>query len=445
MNYTERLSNVTVLGAAGKMGSGILLLTALEMADQRLKPENKYKHFVINAIDVSSEALEGLMKYIRAQALKAAEKKTVALREAYADRADLIDNSEIIHQYVEDVMVLIRPAMHLEPAYESTLIFEAIKEDPALKVRILSQIDQNNNRQPWYFTNTSSIPITQLDEDAHLGGRIIGFHFYNPPAVQKLVEVIKSDHTLPEVEKFALEYAKNLRKVVVPSADFAGFIGNGHFMRDALHGIHEVEKLTNEVSFPEAVYMVNKVSQDYLIRPMGIFQLIDYVGVDVCQYIMSVMNPFLDDEDLHSDLLDRMIDQDVLGGQYSDGSQKDGFLKYEKGRPVGIYDPEKKEYVMTDTFKEACDARLGALPASMKPWKAVAFSPKKGELLVEIFGEMKGMDEPGVKMAKAYSKRSKEIGKKLVHDKVAFSEDDVNTVLLTGFYHAYGPINDYLD
>ena len=445
MNYTERLSNVTVLGAAGKMGSGILLLTAQEMADLSLKPENKGKSFVINAIDVSSEALVGLMRYIRVQAMKAAEKKTVQLRAAYADRADLIDNSDIIQQYVEDVMLVIRPSIHLEPANGSTLIFEAIKEDPELKVKILSQIDQNNPNKPWFFTNTSSIPITQLDEKANLGGRIIGFHFYNPPAVQKLVELIKSDHTLPEVVEFALQYAKSLRKVVVPSADFAGFVGNGHFMRDAIHGIAEAEMLEKEVSLPAAIYMVNKITQEYLVRPMGIFQLIDYVGVDVCQYIMSVMNPFLPNEDLHSDLLDRMIDLGVKGGQNSDGSQKDGILKYDRGSPVGVFNPDTKQYDLIADFQTTCDEMLGELPASIQPWKSVAFSPKKEILLQTIFDEVKGMNTLGAELTRKYAKRSKEIGLNLVADQVAFAEKDVNTVLLTGFFHAYGPINNYLD
>ena len=77
MTYEERLQNVSVLGAAGKMGSGILLLTAVEMADLSLLPENKGKSFVLNAIDVSPEGLSGLMKYLRAQIRKVAEKKTV--------------------------------------------------------------------------------------------------------------------------------------------------------------------------------------------------------------------------------------------------------------------------------------------------------------------------------------------------------------------------------
>jgi len=446
MTYTEKLQNVSVLGAAGKMGSGILLLTAEEMADLSLLPENKGKTFVLNAIDVSAEGLSGLMKYLRVQVRKIAEKKAVALRNLYADRKDLIENFDIIDEYIFDVMNIVRPSTALEVAYSSNIVFEAIKEDPALKVKIFSQIDKNNSNKPWYFTNTSSIPITNLDKQAELGGRIVGFHFYNPPAVQKLVELIKSQNTLKEVEEFALEYAKKLRKIIVPSNDFAGFIGNGHFMRDALHGISEAQKLAKDSSLAEGIFMINRVSQDFLVRPMGIFQLIDYVGIDVCQYIMSVMNPYLKDEDLHSDLLDKMIELGVKGGQNSDGSQKDGFLKYDRGRPIAIYDAEKQTYVDISVIGPKCDEKLGFLPPTSIPWKATMGMPPpvKDQALARHFNGISEMKTLGADLAKAYAARSKEIGLKLVADKVANSIQDVNMVKLTGFFHAYGPINDFL-
>ena len=88
MNYNEKMENVAVLGAAGKMGSGIVLLTALEMADLSLLPENQSKTFVLNAIDISQSALTGLVKYLNGQILKAAEKKIAQLRKAYAKRED---------------------------------------------------------------------------------------------------------------------------------------------------------------------------------------------------------------------------------------------------------------------------------------------------------------------------------------------------------------------
>jgi len=444
MTYDERLQKVSVLGAAGKMGSGILLLTAVEMANLSLKPENKGKTFVLNAIDLSEEGLAGLMKYLRVQVRKIAEKKMVWLREVYANRADLIENGQIIDEYIFDVMNVVRPVTTMESAYSSNLIFEAIAENQNLKVKIFSQIDQNNPNKPWFFTNTSSIPIHVLNNEAKLGGRIVGFHFYNPPAVQRLVELITINENSAEIKDFALAYAKSLKKVVVPSNDFAGFIGNGHFMRDSLHGIAEAKKLMKDFSFVESVYMVNKVSQDFLVRPMGIFQLIDYVGIDVVRFIMAVMNPWHKDEDLHSDLLDKLFDMGVKGGQNSDGSQKDGFLKYEKGRPVAIFDIDKKDYVMIGDFATKCDKYLGSLPDSWKPWKAVNFNKKKADILEAYFGDLNNAKTVGASLAKAYNAKSNEIGLGLVERGVGHNNEDVNTVMLTGFFHAYGPINNYL-
>ncbi len=445
MNYEDRLQNVTVLGAAGKMGSGILLLTALEMADLGLKPENRSKSFVLNAVDISNDALKGVMKYLRKQVLKAAEKKTVLLRKMYQDREDLIENSDIIHQYVEDVLSIVHPTLRIESAYDSRLIFEAVNENKDLKVKLFSQIDKHNPEDPWFFTNTSSVPIGIIDQEANLGGRILGFHFYNPPAVQKLVELILSDNTLEEVRKFALAYAGKLRKVVVPSNDVAGFIGNGHFMRDALYGIREAERLAKDMPYITAIYLVNKVTQDFLVRPMGIFQLIDYVGIDVVRFIMQVMDPHMKDEELHSPLLDMYVEQGIRGGQNPDGSQKDGFFRYEKGKIAAIYGPYVKKYIPVDEIQETAEERFGEIPGSYIPWKATLKMKDKDAALKAFFDELKTMDTLGAKLAVRYGRRSKEIGEKLVRDNVARSAEDVNTVLLTGFFHAYGPINEYFD
>ncbi len=444
MTYEERLQHVSVLGAAGKMGSGILLLTAVEMADLSLKPGNKGKTFVLNAIDISDEALAGVMRYLRDQILKIAEKKVAGLRTVYAERRDLVDNDEIISQYIFDVMNVVRPTTRMESAYDSKMIFEAIKEDSALKIKIFSQINRTNSNQPWFFTNTSSIPITVLDEGAGLNGRIIGFHFYNPPAVQKLVEVIRSKNTLDEVHEFAMAYAKNLRKIVVPAHDIAGFIGNGHFMRDILYAVTEVHKLIKDMSVAEAIYAMNKISQEYLVRPMGIFQLIDYVGVDVCSFIMFVMNPFTKDEEIHSPLLDKLMGLGIKGGQFSDGSQKDGIMKYEKGKIVAVYDPVEEAYIPISRIQARVEEKLGKMPAP-PAWKAIVGNKAKDEVLKTYFAEVKTAPGLGAGLTREYAKKSKDIGKHLVACGVAFSDADVNTVLLTGFFHAYGPINEYLD
>jgi len=134
MTYEERIQNVSVIGAAGKMGSGILLLTALEMTDLSLLPENKEKTFVLNAIDVSPEGLSGLMKYLREQVRKTAEKKIVWLRKMYATRDDLVENYDIINEYIFDALNIVRPVSTNSAAYASNIIFEAVSEKWELKL-----------------------------------------------------------------------------------------------------------------------------------------------------------------------------------------------------------------------------------------------------------------------------------------------------------------------
>jgi len=189
--------------------------------------------------------------------------------------------------------------------------------------------------------------------------------------------------------------------------------------------------------------MVNKVSQDFLVRPMGIFQLIDYVGIDVVQFIMKVMNPFMQDENLHSSLLDQMMEMGVKGGQQSSGAQKDGFLKYEKGAPVAVFDSKTKTYISFSEFASSCDKVLGTLPASWLPWKSAVRIKGNDSHFKPYFEEMKKLENTGATLAIRYGKNSDRIGRKLVSDMVAVNEQDVNTVMLTGFFHAYGPVNKY--
>jgi 3-hydroxyacyl-CoA dehydrogenase len=444
MDYIQRLQKVSVLGAAGKMGSGIVLLTAIEMADQMHKPENKGKSFVLNAIDTSDEGLTGLIKYLRSQLLKAAEKKAVELRRVYADQPKLIENSEIIDAYVQDVMSIIRTTTRIESAYDSLLVFEAVSENQALKEKLFRMINQNNSSKPWFFTNTSSVPIGGLNKNAALDGRILGFHFYNPPAIQRLVELITIEENPFGMVEFANKYAANLRKTVVPSNDIAGFIGNGHFMRDALFGISEAERLSARMPLHEAIYCMDRVTRDFLSRPMGIFQLIDYVGLDVVQFILRVMQPHLQGEKLHSSLLDELVLGGVKGGQFSDGSQKDGFLKYEKGKPVAVIDKRTISYIEISAFREKADNWLGAVPAEVLPWKSLVKVRDKDAVMKPAFKAMGDAGTEGASLALAYALNSRETARKLVTDGVAHSAKDVNTVLLTGFFHAYGPINDYL-
>lgn len=444
MNYQDRLSQVVVLGAAGKMGSGIVLLTAMEIANLRLSSGAEPGEANLFAIDVSSSALNGLMKYLRSQVLKSAEKLTVQLRQWYASRQDLIENEDIIRQYVEDVLSVVKPSLRLEAAFDAQVIFEAVSENPELKVKLFSTIRNNNPNQPWFLTNTSSIPIHELNQHAGLNGNIAGFHFYNPPAVQKLMEIILPEGVNPELGEFSKKLASNLRKVIVYSNDIAGFIGNGFFMRDILHAASETEHLSREMPLYQAIYVVDKITRDLLVRPMGIFQLSDYVGIDVCLFIMDVMDKRLPGESLRCPLLETFRDKGITGGQFADGSQKDGIFKYSKGQVVAVFDADQDKYIDISEFAGQADDFIGAIPSSWKPWKTAIKDKNRDELLREYFSELSASDTPGSLLAINYLRTARKIGEKLVNDGVSASAEDVNTVMMTGFFHAYGPVNDFI-
>lgn len=434
MDLDNRLTHVAVIGAAGKMGSGITLLMAQEMARLTLLPENKGKLFRLEAIDLDPEALRGLQDYIHSQAVKAAEKNAISLRTLYADRKDLVENGEIIEDFVRRVESMVWPSTDLLAAKGARIVFEAIVEKVPVKVQVFKQLREICDPEAFFFTNTSSVPIGLLDKEVALGGRIMGVHFYNPPPVQKLVETIRGATTRDDVAQTAAELGKRLRKSLIPSADVAGFIGNGHFIRDGHHAIAEVEKLAEKHGWPSAVWMMNRVSQDWLLRPMGIFQLIDYVGVDVFQFIEGVMDHYLD-EKLTNATINKMMEL------------KAGFFEYERGKITGVYDPAKRAYLPLDPkgWTGAADKALGELPQPFRPWKALLQAPDKDAALAAHFKALADSKTLGAELARVYHQRSREIGKGLVSRGVAAKPEDVNGVLTSGFYHLYGPINDYLE
>jgi 3-hydroxyacyl-CoA dehydrogenase len=330
----------------------------------------------------------------------------------------------------------------MDLARESLLVFEAAFETEEVKHAIYKDLAQRCRPEAFFLSNTSSIPLQGLAQACAIPGRLIGYHFYNPPAVQKLVEVIQPRDCDPELARIAFDLAGLLRKRTVPSADVAGFIGNGHFIRDGLYAIRQVERLASKHGFVPALFMVDRVSRDFLLRPMGIFQLLDYVGIDVFQLITGVMTRYLG-EDLHSGLLDRYLALGVKGGQGPGGVARPGFLDYRKGRPTAVFDPDTKTYLDLDgPWAKAAADWLGPLPGALS-WKALQKDPDAGAKLAAWFQAIQGMDTLGAAMARSHLRASRETGINLVRQGVAASPEDVNEVLKLGFFHLYGPINDY--
>lgn len=439
MELDQAFKRVAVLGAAGKMGSGISLLLLQEMA--RLEAvqtgevgKGEYKLILI---DPNEGALDGLRQYLKTQISRYAEKNINTVRGYYSKNPDLVSNEEIIRAFTDGALDIPHYHTHLDSAKGASLVFEAIVEDAEIKARTFRELAAGSKEIPWFFTNTSSIPIHILDEKGSLNHHIIGYHFYNPPAVQRLLEIIVPEKASHELRDAAGEIARRLQKKVVHSHDIAGFIGNGLFIREIVYAIGKVAELMQSHTFVESVYTVDKATRDLLIRPMGIFQLLDYVGIDVAQKISRIMSTYLPENDFRTSLIDEMVSVGVVGGQRSDGSQKNGFFEYLNDVPQGVYELDKKRYVPLPAA--TMDKLLGNPPEGWLPWKKMQKEANRNSQLKTYLQRLFQEETLGATIAKGHLIKAREIARNLVKDGVADKIDDVNTVMENGFFHLYGP------
>jgi 3-hydroxyacyl-CoA dehydrogenase len=443
----EYLKNVSVIGAAGKMGSGISLLLLQEMSRSELEKTGAVGSgsHRLNLIDMNERALQGLVGYLRAQMTKYAERNLGSLKGKYKGRTEVKDDAHVVADFADKAMSNVVCTTEVARSRDSLMVFEAVLEDFKVKVDLFGALNKICSPRTLYFTNTSSIPVTLVDESAGLDGRLVGFHFYNPPAVQKLLEIICGRNGKKELKDLAYELAKRLNKIIVPSNDIPGFIGNGHFLRDVLYSISVLDQLRRKFALHEAIYIVNRVTQDFMVRPMGIFQLHDYVGVDVCGHILRIMKTYLKDTSFESPFINQLIALKVIGGQFPDGSQKDGILKYDAGKIAAVYNLDEKRYVplAEGSWRQRCDDYLGSLPMDHLSWKALAKDPAKDEKLRAYFKSLFAAKTQGAQLAREYLLKSREIARGLVSHGVANDIEDVNQVLQHGFYHLYGPENPY--
>lgn len=438
MELDQRLQHVSVIGAGGKMGRGIASLILLEMI--RIK-KHQGDHFKLILIDHNPESLNPLRSFLKDQVLKYAEKNINQLRELYKDWPSLISNLEIIQQYVEDILKIIQFDTSLHHTEHSKLIFEAVAEDIEIKVQTLESIAKFTSKETLFFTNTSSIPIALLDKKAHLKGRLAGFHFYNPPMVQKVVELVFTENASEEIQKTAFGLAERLKKTSVIARDVAGFIGNGYFIRELHFACLIVHELEHTHTTAEAIWMVNFITQDLLLRPMGIFQLMDFVGLDVCQAISQVMGnylPDLDPNDFKNPLLEKMITHGHLGGQFPEGGQKPGFFEYKEHHPIGIYDATTESYrKLEDDWIYQQKKWLHVESLELLSWKTLSHDSSKSEKIQSYLSKICDSKELFSQLSLNFLLNLEKIGKTLLETKVIGSTHDLDTVLMNGFYHLY--------
>jgi 3-hydroxybutyryl-CoA dehydrogenase len=250
---------------------------------------------------------------------EASIKRAKAAVAASLDRA--VEKGKIDAPAAEQVLGRITTTLDFEDLAEVDLVVEAVAEDLPVKETIFRDLDRSTKPEAILATTTSSLSVVDLAAATDRPDRVVGLHFFNPAPVMKLVEVVRTVATAGEVEKRALAWVRALGKRPVRCRDRAGFIVNFllfPYLNDAVH-MHEQGYGT-----PQDIDAAMKLG---CAHPMGPFELMDIVGLDVTYAILnSLHDEFRERRYAPAPLLEHMVRAGYLGrktgrGFYDYGAQ----------------------------------------------------------------------------------------------------------------------------
>ena len=270
------IKSIGIIGA-GTMGNGIAQVAASAAYDVVL-------------LDVSDAALE----------------KGLAALNNSLDR--LIKKETISAEQKSQTLARIKTTTQYTDLASVSLVIEAATENQTIKESILHQVDQVVSKDAIIASNTSSISITHLGSRNSRPERFIGIHFFNPPPLMALIEVIMGKQTSPETLKAVLAMATRMGKEPITVQSSPGFVVN----RILLPMINEAFFVLHEgIASPEDIDTGMKLGCNHPIGPLA---LADLIGLDTCLAIMEVYHKeFKDDKYRPSPYLIDLVAKGHLG------------------------------------------------------------------------------------------------------------------------------------
>jgi len=224
----------------------------------------------------------------------------------------------------QGVLSRIRGSVSYDEAQDAQVIIEAVFEDADLKAEIFSLLDGICRPETLFATNTSSIPITRLAASVKRADRFIGIHFFNPPQVMRLVEIIPGLKTSPDAIQEARQFVDSLEKESVLVKDVPGFLVN------RINAALRLEAYNCLLEGVASVEDIDKALKLALGHPMGPFELADFVGLDVGLNVLNTLHDGYKDPKWRPSLL---LEKLVLSGDLGRKTGK-GWYDYTSGQKV---------------------------------------------------------------------------------------------------------------
>lgn len=287
--------HVTVLGT-GTMGQGIAQVCAQSGHTTRL-------------FDVAEGRALAAVKGIGAQLEKLLGKGKIT-----ADQR---------HQTMNRLSAASGPTGARDACSGADIVIEAVPEDMTLKLDVLKPLLEVLGPHALIGTNTSSLSITELGAKLGIPDRTVGLHFFNPPPVMELVEVVRGLSTSDDTIARALDFAKGLGKTPIVVRDVPGFATS---RLGVILGCEAMRMLEMGVASAEDIDRGMELGYRH---PMGPLKLTDLVGLDVRLAILDHLTKEIGDQFRPPAVLRSMVRAGKLGKKTGEG-----FYRWVDGQPV---------------------------------------------------------------------------------------------------------------
>jgi 3-hydroxybutyryl-CoA dehydrogenase len=275
MSNTD-IRTVAVIGA-GTMGRGIAQVSAMAGFETRL-------------FDVSSDALRRAQEEVERNLQKGLERGKVTKEQLRRVRR-LLTTGRDLRRTVSEV----------------DFVIEAVPEEMRLKVEVFELCNEAAPPHAVLASNTSSLAISEMAVAVKDPGRLIGMHFFNPVHIMKLVEIVLTSVTSPETAATTEAVARAMGKETVQVKESPGFVTsrlNALIGNEAFWMLHEGIATAADI---------DKAIKLGLNHPMGPFEMVDLVGLDVRLSILRFLHERLGEKYRPCPLLEEYVREGRLG------------------------------------------------------------------------------------------------------------------------------------